>query len=164
MARQSKNLSNAFERFSDNKNETKVVMPVHEQKQETVIEQQKQETEKTYVTSNSNNSSNTKDVTLNSNTKNVTLNQIKNDNTNTEKETEILNNNITIEDVKQNLLSMYEKKTKKETVEDTHTRTTFLFRKDLAKRLDKLSKNKRGFKTMFMNKAIEALLDEMEKK
>jgi hypothetical protein len=71
---------------------------------------------------------------------------------------------LSVAQVKSDLLNMYEEKTKKEKVEDTHMRSTFLFRKDLAKRLDKLAKNKRGFKTMFMNKAIEALLDEMEKK
>jgi len=52
---------------------------------------------------------------------------------------------------------------KKKTVEDTHTRTTFLFRNDLVKRLDKLAKDKRGFKTMAINKAIENLLNELEK-
>ena len=77
---------------------------------------------------------------------------------------EVAQNPSTIEGVKQDLLSMYAEKTNKEKVEDTHIRTTFLFRKDLANRLDKLAKNKRGFKTMFMNKAIEALLEEMEKK
>lgn len=69
----------------------------------------------------------------------------------------------TVEAIKNDLLSKYEEKAKKPTVEDTHIRTTFLFRKDLARRLDKLSKNKRGFKTMFINQAIEALLDELEK-
>ncbi|SOC25125.1 hypothetical protein SAMN05880501_11825 [Ureibacillus xyleni] len=77
---------------------------------------------------------------------------------------EVTLNTPTIEGIKQDLLSMYEEKTNKEKVEDTHIRTTFLFKKDLANRLDMLAKNKRGFKTMFMNKAIEALLEEMEKK
>ncbi|MEL4026979.1 hypothetical protein [Lysinibacillus endophyticus] len=81
-----------------------------------------------------------------------------------ETQEEVVQNTPTIEWVKQDLLSMYAEKTNKEKVEDTHIRTTFLFRKDLANRLDKLAKNKRGFKTMFMNKAIEALLEEMEKK
>lgn len=71
---------------------------------------------------------------------------------------------VSVAQVKDDLLSMYDEKTKKEKVEDTHIRTTFLFRKDLSKRLEKLAKNKRGFKTLFMNKAIEALLDELEKK
>jgi hypothetical protein len=71
---------------------------------------------------------------------------------------------VSVAQVKDDLLSLYDEKTKKEKVEDTHTRTTFLFRNDLSKRLDKLAKNKRGFKTLFMNKAIEALLDELEKK
>jgi len=69
----------------------------------------------------------------------------------------------TLKQVTQNILALYEEKQKRETVEETHVRTTFLFRKDLQKRLDKLSKNKRGFKTMFLNQAIESMLDELEK-
>lgn len=71
---------------------------------------------------------------------------------------------LTVSAVKESLLNEYQEKTKKQTMEDTHKRSTFLFRRDLEKRLDKLAKNKRGFKTMFINSAIEALLDEMEKK
>jgi hypothetical protein len=44
-----------------------------------------------------------------------------------------------------------------------YIRATFLVEKTLAKRLDKLSKSKRGFKTLFINQAISALLDELEK-
>ena len=73
---------------------------------------------------NSNSVAVTNDVTLNSNT----------DTSSNSK------SNTTVENIKQDLLSMYEEKSKKEKVEDTHIRTTFLFRKDLAKRLDKLSK------------------------
>lgn len=114
MARQSKSLSNVFERFN---------------------EKGEEDTVKGEVVTKSN-----------------------------ETQEEVVQNTPTIEGVKQDLLSMYAEKTNKEKVEDTHIRTTFLFRKDLANRLDKLAKNKRGFKTMFMNKAIEALLEEMEKK
>jgi hypothetical protein len=71
--------------------------------------------------------------------------------------------NMTVEDIKRQLMNSYEEKANRKTVEETHIRSTFLFDKELAKRLDKLSKKKkRGFKTMFMNKAIEALLDEIE--
>lgn len=150
MARKSKNLSTAFERFSNNKT-----------KQGTETEKQLHETEVDNVIQLSNKTTVAKDVTLNSNTATVT-----NDET-VSRNTVISSNptsNTTVGEIKKDLLSMYEEKKKKETVEDTHTRTTFLFRKDLAKRLDRLSKNKRGFKTMFMNKAIEALLDEMEEK
>lgn len=70
----------------------------------------------------------------------------------------------TVKDVSNELLSMYEAKKKKKTVEETHVRTTFLFDKELEKRLTKLAKGKRGFKTMFFNKAIESLLNEMEGK
>lgn len=70
----------------------------------------------------------------------------------------------TISDITQRFKDKYEEKANRKTVEDTHVRTTFLFRKDLAKRLDKLSKNKRGYKTEFFNTAIEALLDDIERR
>lgn len=70
---------------------------------------------------------------------------------------------LTVEEVKNELLVAYKEKVSRKRVEDTHIRSTFLFDKELSKRLDKLSKGKRGFKTMFINKAIETLLDELEK-
>ncbi|WMX58969.1 hypothetical protein [Peribacillus sp. R9-11] len=103
-------------------------------------------------------------VTNNDNTKHKTRDVTLKSNTTTEQETETLINNKTVLDVKENLLSKYEEKSKKLTVEETHTRSTFLFRNDLSKRLDELAKGKRGFKTMFLNEAIESLLDELEKK
>lgn len=52
---------------------------------------------------------------------------------------------------------------KNERVEDTHKRATFLFRKDLSERLDKLVKSDKDItKTMFINRAIESLLEDME--
>lgn len=69
---------------------------------------------------------------------------------------------LTVKDVAEQFKKSYEEKSKKPTVEDTHIRTTFLFRRDLQKRLDKLAKNKRGYKTDFINKAIESLLNEVE--
>ena len=61
-------------------------------------------------------------------------------------------------DMKQQLLSY-----RGEKVEDTHKRSTFNVKRDLIKRLDKLSKGKHGFKTHFINYAIESSLDELEK-
>lgn len=147
MARK-RQLSDAFGQFGK-ETEGKTVNVIEEEKgnkevieeKESVLEKQEDNKENKIVKSN--NEHITKDVILN-----VT------------QEPYVLS----VEQVKKDLLSMYEEKTKKEKVEDTHIRTTFLFRKDLSKRLDKLAKNKRGFKTMFLNKAIEALLDEMEKK
>src|SRR5699024_12672375 len=43
---------------------------------------------------------------------------------------------------------------KKDRVEDTHTRNTFLIRNDLTKRLNHFSKHRRGFKTEFINYEI----------
>ncbi|MEB6213510.1 hypothetical protein MXL49_16640 [Enterococcus casseliflavus] len=57
-----------------------------------------------------------------------------------------------------------EKERQKPTMEESHVRTTFLLRKDLQRRLDALSDVQgRGFKTKFLNMAIEALLDDWEK-
>lgn len=143
MARHKKQLSNAFAGFSKN----------DEKQNEQVIENIKQNNE-----------------TEKANNEGVHTQEMKQENVTVISNTEHLTKDVTqsesilsVEQVKNDLLNMYQEKSKKETMEDTHVRTTFLFRKDLAKRLDKLAKNKRGFKTMFMNKAIEALLDEMEK-
>lgn len=72
------------------------------------------------------------------------------------------NSSTTVKDVVARFQEKYKEKVNKPTVEETHTRTTFLFRNDLAKRLEKLSRNKRGYKTQFINEAIEALLNEIE--
>lgn len=68
----------------------------------------------------------------------------------------------TVSDISKSLKEAYEEKVSKPTVEETHKRASFLFRRDLEQRLDMLADGRRGFKTMFMNKAIEALLDEYE--
>lgn len=71
---------------------------------------------------------------------------------------------VTMEDAKNDFLRKMEAKKKKLRVEDTHTRSTFLFRNDLQERLDKLAKKSkvRGFKTEFINDAIEKMLNEYE--
>lgn len=59
----------------------------------------------------------------------------------------------------------FEKLLSKPTIEQTHTRATWLIRNDLLKRLDKIAKNQhRGFKTHIINYAIERILDEIEGK
>jgi len=59
----------------------------------------------------------------------------------------------------------FEKRLKKPTIEETHTRGTWLIRNDLLKRLDKLAKHQqRGFKTYVVNYALESVLDELEKR
>jgi hypothetical protein len=152
MARNRKQLSNAFAGFSkkdEQVNETIKQNNKNEQVNNEGVHTQEIEQENIIIKNNTEDI--TKDVTVISNTEHVTNDTIE------------VQSNLSVEQVKNDLLNMYSEKSKKETMEDTHTRSTFLFRKDLAKRLDKLAKNKRGFKTMFMNKAIEALLDEMEK-
>ncbi len=68
----------------------------------------------------------------------------------------------TTQDVKNDLVKAFEEKQNKERVNDTHTRRTFLVRDDLLERLDLVSEGKRGFKTLLINKALEAVLDEVE--
>jgi hypothetical protein len=141
-------LSDAFGQFEKNQEE-KTALITAEVKQNNIPSNENEiplnniENEQENVISNSNTEAVTKDATLN---------VIQEPST------------VSVAQIKDDLLSMYDEKTKKEKVEDTHIRTTFLFRKDLSKRLEKLAKNKRGIKTLFMNKAIEALLDELEKK
>ncbi|MGX1195751.1 hypothetical protein [Metabacillus sp. SLBN-84] len=116
-------------------------------------------------TGNSNTETLTKDVTQERNTAAVTPSETKNERQKPAyiKETPQHEAPVrTIREVTESLMNMYDAKSKKKTVEETHTRATFLFRTDLQKRLDNLANGKRGFKTMFLNKAIEALLDEME--
>jgi hypothetical protein len=72
-----------------------------------------------------------------------------------------VNMSKTMKDAKNSFLNKYDQKVNREKVEDTHIRTTFLFRKDLAEKLDELSKDKRGFKTLFLNQAVELLLDNL---
>lgn len=71
----------------------------------------------------------------------------------------------TVEDLVSDFMREQKQLEKKDKMEDTHTRSTFLIRKDLANRLEKLSaKEKRGFKTRFINRAIEVMLDASEPK
>ena len=148
MSRKNRQLSNAFGNLGNNANN----------QEETTIQQPVQENEKD-------------DVTMNSNTNPVeeletenTLQEATETPVSTVQEKNEVTPILAGEQVLNAFLDKYEAKVKKPTVEDTHTRATFLFRNDLAKRLDKLAKGKRGFKTEFLNTAIEALLNEMEKK
>lgn len=60
-------------------------------------------------------------------------------------------------------IDLFKEKEKKKTIEDTHTRSTFLVNNDLLARMDKLAKKrKRGFKTDLVNHAIKQLLDDIE--
>lgn len=128
--------------------------PQTKQESSNVIDLKNKEDIKDNEISNSNTDIITKDVTKESNSvtepETVTDNQIPEP------------SNKTIKDVTKSIMDMYDEKSKKKTVEETHTRATFLFRNDLQERLDKLAEGKRGFKTMFLNRAIEALLDEMD--
>lgn len=71
--------------------------------------------------------------------------------------------NNSLSDLKANIMNSFEAKTKKKTVEDTHTRVTFLMDNETLERLNKIAKGKRGLKTMVFNQAMKAILDELEK-
>lgn len=59
----------------------------------------------------------------------------------------------------------FEKRLNKPTIEETHTRATWLIRNDLLSRLNKLARHQqRGFKTYVVNYALESILDELENK
>lgn len=60
-------------------------------------------------------------------------------------------------------IAEFEKRLKKPTIEETHTRGTWLIRNDLLTRLNKLARHQqRGFKTYVVNYALETILDELE--
>ncbi|MYL73049.1 hypothetical protein GLW00_19730 [Halobacillus litoralis] len=169
MARKNKSLAGAFTQFQDPEEENAIKKSNQQSEQETsdVTELNNHDDVSENEIMNSNTKGIKKDVTQEHNTDDKT--SFSHSNTQTEATQE--NGSVflkqessskTVRDVKNNIMSMYDEKSKRKTVEETHTRTTFLFDNELKKRLDKLAKNKRGFKTHFINSAIEALLDEME--
>lgn len=60
------------------------------------------------------------------------------------------------------LINKFNEKKRKPTIEESHTRNTLFIRNDLHKRMTRLTKNRRGLKTMLVNEAIEAVLDAVE--
>lgn len=59
----------------------------------------------------------------------------------------------------------FEKRMRRPTVEQTHTRQTWLINNELLRRLNKVARNQgRGFKTHLINYALERVLDELEGK
>lgn len=73
---------------------------------------------------------------------------------------------LTVEQVAKDILSQYEEKRNKKTVEETHTRTTFLLENTLLDRLNQLTvdKKKKGLKTKILNDAVRVMLDQLDKK
>lgn len=72
--------------------------------------------------------------------------------------------NMSIKDASGSIMEMYERESKKPTKEDSHSRVTFQLRNDLNSKLNKLARNKRGLKGLFINQAIEAMLNGLEDK
>lgn len=176
MARKQKTLAGVFEQFDEsleNQNKDEQVNVNDEQKSQTQeVEEnppQNQENIQENETVNHNTESDTKDEipTRNTPVEEPSVTETKNNHQETSPEKDSVElqpetSTKTIRDITNTIMSMYDEKTKKKTVEETHTRATFLFRKDLQERLDKLAEGKRGFKTLFLNKAVEAMLDEVE--
>lgn len=68
------------------------------------------------------------------------------------------------EDSEPGFLDKFQARFSRPTIEDTHTRRTFLVRNDLLKRMDRMArKQRKGFKTHLLNHALEKVLDELEK-
>lgn len=104
-------------------------------------------------------------VTLNSNTNVEQYDVTLNSNSNTEQSNVIRSGKNSSKTRIPRPIEEFEKRLKRPTVEQTHTRATWLIRNDLLKRLDKLAKNQqRGFKTHLVNYALERILDELESK
>lgn len=178
MARKNKSLAGAFTKFEDsldNQNKKQ-----NENKNEHVNNQQKPQKNTLDKNPPRKRENIQENENLNHNTESITKDEIPTSNTPVEQpsvtetqhqelppENDSVKRHLetspqTIREVTNTIMNMYDEKTKKETVEESHTRSTFLFRKDLKKRLDNLSDGKRGFKTLFLNKAVEAMLDEVE--
>ena len=68
------------------------------------------------------------------------------------------NETNSLDDLSKNINEMFEEKTKKKTMEETHTRKTFLIENDLLKEFNKLTKNKRGYQTMLINEVLRAVI------
>jgi outer membrane biosynthesis protein TonB len=69
-----------------------------------------------------------------------------------------------LDDLSKSISQMFEEKTKKKTMEETHTRATFLIENKLLEKFNKITKDKRGYKTMLMNQVLQAVVDAHEKK
>lgn len=62
----------------------------------------------------------------------------------------------------ESLINKINEKRNKPTIEETHTRNTLFIRNDLHKRMERITKKRRGLKTLLVNEAIEAVLDAIE--
>lgn len=60
------------------------------------------------------------------------------------------------------IINKFQEKSRKQTIEETHTRNTLFIRNDLHYRLQELTQHKRGLKTLLINEAVEAILDILE--
>lgn len=166
MARKTRTLAGAFEQFEPKQEEGSEKEKPSTAKKD-VKEKSKTEQKSSNVIDLKNKEDVPEKVIGNSKTDSITKDVIQEDNTEDEQAAVTENQSPepstkTLKDVTKSIMDAYDEKSKKKTVEETHTRSTFLFRNDLQERLDKLAKGKRGYKTLFLNQAIEALLDEMD--
>ena len=121
--------------------------------------------EHTAVSLISNTTTEHEQVILNSNTNDEQYDVIQKSNSDTEQSNVIQNGKTSSRTRIPRPIEEFEKRLKRPTIEQTHTRATWLIRNDFLKRLDKLAKNQqRGFKTHLVNYALERILDELESK
>jgi hypothetical protein len=70
---------------------------------------------------------------------------------------------ITVKSLKDRIEEKFAEKSRKQPMEKTHIRTTFLLRRDLNDRINNLKEVKdKGWKTHFFNEAVEELLKHYE--
>lgn len=74
------------------------------------------------------------------------------------------NETNSLDSLSKSINEMFEEKSKKKTMEETHTRKTFLIENELLKEFNKLTKNKRGYQTMLINEVLRAVIESHKKK
>jgi uncharacterized protein (DUF4415 family) len=73
------------------------------------------------------------------------------------------NETNSLNDLSKSINAKFEEKTKKKTMEETHTRKTFLIENELLKEFNRLTKNKRGYQTMLINEVLRAVIESQKK-
>lgn len=75
---------------------------------------------------------------------------------------QVIDKNSTILDIYKDIVDNYSYKSNKKTMEETHKRVTFMLDREVNKKLDDICKDKRGLKTILLNKAVKYIVDGFE--
>jgi uncharacterized protein (DUF4415 family) len=94
---------------------------------------------------------------------NVQENVQKDVNINVDIESKHINETNSLEDLSKSISDKFVEKSKKKTMEETHTRKTFLIENELLKEFNRLTKNKRGYQTMLINEVLRAVINTQNK-